>query len=48
MNMALFQTPGLHGYSLKFSPFASNRLACVLCQNYGISGIFYLVYMLFV
>jgi len=36
--MSTFNTPGLHGYSLKFSPFIANRLACVSCQNYGISG----------
>lgn len=31
-------TPGLHGYSAKFSPFLGHRLACVCCQQYGISG----------
>ncbi|CAK8672176.1 unnamed protein product [Clavelina lepadiformis] len=36
--MSTFQTHGLHGYSVKFSPFSPNLLACVACQQYGISG----------
>lgn len=34
----MISTPGLHGYSIEFSPFNSNRLACVACQEFGISG----------
>uniref|UniRef100_H2YS78 Peroxin-7 n=1 Tax=Ciona savignyi TaxID=51511 RepID=H2YS78_CIOSA len=36
--MAAFQTPKLHGYSVKFSPFSPTRFACVACEQYGISG----------
>nr|CAB3264792.1 peroxisomal targeting signal 2 receptor-like [Phallusia mammillata] len=36
--MTSFHTQGLHGYSVKFSPFSPTRLACVACQQYGISG----------
>lgn len=34
----MFASPGLHGYSVKFSPYYPNKLACVACQQYGISG----------
>lgn len=33
-----FKSHGLHGYSVKFSPYKPNRLASVACQQYGISG----------
>lgn len=36
--VAAFTTPGLHGYSVRFSPFLGARLAVVSCQQYGISG----------
>lgn len=34
----MFLSPGLHGYSVKFSPFSPNKLAVVACQQYGIRG----------
>ncbi|PIK35865.1 putative peroxisomal targeting signal 2 receptor [Apostichopus japonicus] len=33
-----FRSPGRHGYSVKFSPYAPNRLAIASSQNYGIAG----------
>ena len=33
-----FVTPGRHGYSVRFSPFAGNVLACASGQHYGIVG----------
>ena len=36
--MRSFVTPGVHGYSVQFSPFAHDVLACVGGQQYGISG----------
>ena len=32
-------TQSLHGYSVRFSPFTPNKIACVACQQFGISGI---------
>lgn len=40
-----FNTMGMHGYSVQFSPFFPEKMACVASQNYGISGrgtLFYL------
>jgi len=31
-------TQSLHGYSVRFSPFTPNKIACVACQQFGISG----------
>lgn len=36
--MLTIPTEALHGYSIKFSPFTPNKLACVACQQYGIQG----------
>jgi hypothetical protein len=36
--MAVYGTRGLHGYSVRFSPFAPTRAAWVGCQHYGIAG----------
>uniref|UniRef100_A0A2C9KTH2 Peroxin-7 n=1 Tax=Biomphalaria glabrata TaxID=6526 RepID=A0A2C9KTH2_BIOGL len=33
-----FRTKSRHGYSVKFSPYMHNRLACVSSQYYGIAG----------
>ncbi|XP_041354220.1 peroxisomal targeting signal 2 receptor-like [Gigantopelta aegis] len=33
-----FKTEARHGYSVKFSPYFPQRLACVTCQYYGIAG----------
>lgn len=33
-----FRSPGRHGYSVKYSPYAPNRLAIATSQNYGIAG----------
>uniref|UniRef100_A0A8C4NF86 Peroxin-7 n=1 Tax=Eptatretus burgeri TaxID=7764 RepID=A0A8C4NF86_EPTBU len=36
--MSEFHTEASHGYSVQFSPFLPQRLACVACQHYGIAG----------
>jgi len=36
--MLTIPTQSLHGYSVRFSPFTPNKLACVACQQFGISG----------
>ncbi|KAL8595084.1 hypothetical protein ACOMHN_019122 [Nucella lapillus] len=36
--MPSFHTPDRHGYSVQFSPFLPQRLACAACQYYGIAG----------
>ncbi|XP_059141068.1 peroxisomal targeting signal 2 receptor-like, partial [Physella acuta] len=33
-----YRTTSRHGYSVKFSPYYSNRIACATSQNYGIAG----------
>ena len=37
----IFVTRGFHGYSVQFSPYEANRLACACSQHYGIAGIKY-------
>ncbi|KAH9524981.1 peroxisomal targeting signal 2 receptor [Bulinus truncatus] len=37
MNLT-FRTKSRHGYSVKFSPYFHNRIACVSSQYYGIAG----------
>lgn len=34
----IFVTRGFHGYSVQFSPYEANRLACACSQHYGIAG----------
>lgn len=34
----LFVTRGFHGYSIQFSPYQAERLACACSQHYGIAG----------
>lgn len=34
----LFVTRGFHGYSVQFSPYQADRLACATSQHYGIAG----------
>ena len=41
MELATFQLNDCHGYSVKFSPFVPNRLACAASHNYGLSGIYH-------
>lgn len=36
--MKCFRCAARHGYSVEFSPFFSNRLACATAQYYGIAG----------
>jgi len=36
--MQTIPTPGLHGYSVKFSPFHQHRFALVANQRFGIEG----------
>lgn len=36
--MSILATPQIHGYAVEFSPLVTNQLACVACQEYGISG----------
>lgn len=36
--MVRFQTEGICGYSVEFSPFTENRLACAGAQHFGIIG----------
>merc|ERR1712166_252113 len=37
-NMVRFQTEGICGYSVEFSPFSETRLACAGAQHFGIIG----------
>jgi len=36
--LSSFPLNDCHGYSVKFSPFIENRIACAASQNYGLSG----------
>lgn len=37
--IAMYRTTGFHGYSVQFSPFNGEEIACSASQNYGISGL---------
>lgn len=36
--MPTYLTPNRHGYSVRFSPFQSNRLVCATSQYFGLAG----------
>jgi hypothetical protein len=36
--MPTFLTPNRHGYSVRFSPFQPERIACATSQYFGLAG----------
>ena len=44
MEVASFPLNDCHGYSVKFSPFVEGRLACAASQNYGLSGLYVILF----